>query len=431
MATNELFVFTNIDGQFVPAGVLQLTEQGSQLAASTFAYGNRYLDRANAQEIDPVGLSLKSKVAVRNKRLTPPNGLPFFGGIRDAAPDSWGRRVIEARHQAPANSLPESTYLLHTSSQRTGALDVRNSLTAEPSRAESSVQSLQYLMEGAERIESGLDIPANLADIFVSGSGLGGMRPKVSVRKEDQTLWLAKFPSKSDHLIDVPMIEHATLRLAQACGLNTAQTELTNLQDKNVLIIARFDRAWIGDEKPVEHRLHMISALTLVACDELDSPSKSYADIAGAMQRHGSAHTLAADLRELYARMVFNILVSNDDDHLRNHAFLWDNEVGGWRLSPLYDVMPRPSLSSERFLHLGVGPLGRLASLDNAFAAKERFGLTPTEAAKIIDRVYCTTRQWKVHFEEAGATPEQIERIAPAFRHIDDVATATLRQALT
>lgn len=180
----------------------------------------------------------------------------------------------------------------------------------------------------------------------------------------------------------------------------------------------------------VEIRHHMVSALTLLACNELDSPTKSYMDIVNAMRRYCSTACLKADIEELYARMIFNIMVSNDDDHLRNHAFLWDTSLRGWRLSPLYDVMPRATLASERFLHLGIGPHGRLAHLDNAYAAKEQFGLLGTNALGIISRVWNIIREWKMYFEKFGVHPEQIERIAPAFRHINDVSSNELRKQL-
>jgi serine/threonine-protein kinase HipA len=256
------------------------------------------------------------------------------------------------------------------------------------------------------------------------------MRPKVSVRDSEHLFWLAKFPSLSDNLIDIPLIEHATLRLAALAGLNVPETQVIEVLDKNVMLIRRFDRSWTITNKPMELRHHMVSALTLLACEELDSPNKSYMDIVSAMRRYCGTNFLKADIAELYGRMVFNILVSNDDDHLRNHAFLLDTTSGGWRLSPLYDVMPRATLASERFLHLGVGLNGRFAYLDNAYSAKERFGLLGPDACEIIDRVWRVVRQWKLHFESFGVSAEQIARISPAFRHIDDVSSPELRKQL-
>jgi serine/threonine-protein kinase HipA len=119
--------------------------------------------------------------------------------------------------------------------------------------------------------------------------------------------------------------------------------------------------------------------------------------------------------------MVFNILVTNDDDHLRNHALLW--EPAGWRLSPLYDVVPRPMIANDRNLHLGVGNAGRSATIDNALTSYARFGLDLERAREIIDRVYSAVRQWQMYFDEYGVPAAEIEKIAPAFRHIDDVCT--------
>src|SRR5436190_22304555 len=162
----KLYVFTYLDTEWVPCGQLTLSEDGAKLSASTFAYGLRYLQRPGALEVDPVSLSLRDMDLVRGTALFPPNNLPLFGGIRDAAPDAWGRRVIESRLKVPANSLPESTYLTHAGSQRVGALDIRPSLNAQPTPGYGTWDNLQYLLEAAERIDQGLPVPANLEDIF-------------------------------------------------------------------------------------------------------------------------------------------------------------------------------------------------------------------------------------------------------------------------
>lgn len=428
--TKDLFVFANLDGEFVPAGQLQVDEEGTRLIASSFAYGLRYLDRGNAQEIDPVALSLKNKKEIKGKRLVPPNGLEAFGGIRDAAPDSWGRRVIEARLKVPANSLPESTYLHEAGSDRVGALDIRSSLDQEERPAHESIHNLSYVLEGAQKIEAGLPVSEALSRILIVGSGLGGMRPKASVRDDENILWMAKFPGNTDGALDVPSIEYATLKLAQLAGLNVAQTQLEQVSKKKVLMVKRFDRSWTAFARPAEIRHHVVSALTLVACHESESNTKSYMDIADAIRRYCVVQTVKADIEELYARMIFNIFVSNDDDHLRNHAFLWSHALKGWNLSPLYDVMPHAVIASERYQHLGVGPRGKLATLDNAYGAKERFGLSAQQASDIIDRVWRVTRQWKMHFESLGIAADQIEGISLAFRHIDDICSAELIKTL-
>jgi serine/threonine-protein kinase HipA len=458
MATHELYVFAHLPERqerpegFVPAGLLTLTESHEGLLASKFAYGTRYLDRPFAIEVDPVSLSLADKAQMRHKEAVPINGLPLFGGIRDAAPDAWGRRVIEAKFKVPANSLPESTYLLEAGSDRVGALDVRPSLQAEASRGVAGVQSLQYLQEAAERIELGESLPSRLTDLFGSSPGAGGARPKATVRDAAGLMWLAKFASRSD-TFDVAWAEHATLRLAQACGMTVPETRVTELGGKSCLLIRRFDRYWVSDTQlaagptqlPValplhttvpsqelrhELRLPFASALTMVACDEMASRTKGYADIAAAVRRHAHPAVIRQNTKELFMRMVFNIFVSNDDDHLRNHGFVRDPRLGGWRLSPLYDVVPRPGVAYERYLHLEVGLQGKLATLDNALSAYARFDLERPDAVRLIAQMAHQVQHWRAFFEEQGACGALIDKLVPAMRSLEEVASVDLRQEL-
>jgi serine/threonine-protein kinase HipA len=432
MAATEqkLFVFTYLDTEWVPCGQLTLSEDGAKLSASTFAYGLRYLQRPGALEVDPVALSLRDLGSVRGTALFPPNNLPLFGGIRDAAPDAWGRRVIESRLKVPANSLPESSYLLHAGSQRVGAIDIRASRDSAATPGFGTWNNLEFLMDAAQRIDEGLPVPAQLEEIFAEGSALGGARPKATVRDEERVLWLAKFPSRKDALL-IPVLEAATLRLAAASGLTVPPVKLVHFGSRTVMLIRRFDRYWAkaGQDAALpedlfstvpaygsaEKRLGFVSGLTLLA---------------QAVRRYCHPHVIRENNRELFERLLFNIFVNNDDDHLRNHGFIWDPRLPGWRLSPLYDVMPRATLASERRLHLGVGPQGRIATLDNAFAGREMFTLSAEAAAQSISKIWKILREWKVYFEEYQVPSHQIERIAPAFRHIDDLATPSLRKLI-
>lgn len=441
----KLTAFANLGGSWAPCGQLILTEEADRLLGSSFAYGLNYLKRGDALEVDPVSLSLSDREAVRGKRLLPANKLPFFGGIRDAAPDAWGRRVIEAKLKVPANSLPESQYLLHTGSERVGALDIRSNLDAQPAAGASPWHTLEHLVEAADRIEAGLPVPAHLEQIFAHGTALGGARPKASVRDQRGILWLAKFASRQD-AFDVPGIECASLLLARQAGLNAPPVATHLLGDQNIMLIRRFDRYWASPNEPlapefelngtvpggarVEHRMGFVSGLTMLGCDEMESRSKSYSDVADSVRRYCHPTVIRADNEELFKRMVFNIFVSNDDDHLRNHGFLWDPRLRGWRLSPLYDVLPRPSHATERYLHLGIGPQGRLATLDNALAEPEKFTLSKATAYELTGKIWQVVRQWRVFFDEAGVSEEQQEKIATAFRHIDDISTAGVRKLL-
>lgn len=423
----DRYVFVFLPGAVdaVPAGRLTLVEEGYRTRASLFTYGRRYLDRANALPVDPVSLPLGGDDDDIGR--APVNGLALFGALRDATPDAWGRRVIENRLRAPPNSLPESTYLAHAGRHRAGALDVRTSLDEVPAaNALPPSTSLQYLLDAAARIEDGEPVPAHLSELFASGPSVGGARPKAVVMHEGRE-WIAKFPSRGDHF-DVPLVEHATLELARAAGLDVPSTQIRELPDRRyVMLIERFDR--IASTAGMTRR-HMVSALTMLGLHEIASPDATYAQIAHAIADRGAKGHVGTDSAELFARMVFNVLVSNDDDHLRNHAFLYDAENRGWRLSPLYDVVPKPQIGSERYLHLGVGPDGRLARLDNAFDGAGQFGLSAPAAARIVERVVAAVRAWRETFEAVGVSGRDCDRVASAFRRADDIGMRVVSRRL-
>lgn len=448
--TRELTVFTWLPekpaGRFVPAGLLQLTEavganaQDRELS-SQFAYGLGYLKRPEAVAVDPVSLSLADREAVRGRQLFPVNGLEEFGGIRDAAPDAWGRRVIEARRKVPANTLSEAEYLLDAGGDRVGALDVRPSLHSEASPSAGDLHSLEYVLQAAEAVEQGLPVPANLEAFLGAGPSAGGARPKASVRDEQGALWLAKFPAKGD-TFDVARAETCTLELARRCGLTVPEVRYLLIGSKPVMLIRRFDRYWapagelptagpaLHDSRPgaalVEGRIPFASGLTFVACSEFESRTKGYADLSMAIRKHVHPPSIKAACAELFARMVFNIFVSNDDDHLRNHGFVLDHRLGGWTLSPLYDVVPRPGHAYERMLHLEVGDRGKLATLDNALSRFAAFTGARADAVELVRRVWGEVRQWKTTFEACGADGKVLDQVASAFRELEDIASPEL-----
>jgi serine/threonine-protein kinase HipA len=416
---SELAVFAHLPGEAapVPAGLLEMDEEGPHVVGSSFVYGTRYLERRNRIEIDPVGLGLLKAPPAKGVRLFPPHELTLFGGIRDAAPDAWGRRVIENRLGAPANSLPESHYLLHAGPNRVGALDIRAGLHAPAAGGGAgSMRRLEYLLEAADAIEAGAPVPANLHDIFEAGTSLGGMRPKAAVAEGDRH-WLAKFPSRQDRGFSVPTIEYATMRLAAQCGLDVPEVRLIRVgQNRPVMLIERFDR--VLSPGGVTRR-HFITALTMLGVHESRSPEMAYTDIAERQALYGAPHTVRKQQAELFARMVFNIFVTNDDDHLRNHGFLWNGD--GWVLSPLYDVVPRASIASQRNLHLGLGAEGRNATLVNAMSKHAMFGLDRPAALAIIDRIWRSVREWRTYFEGWGIPAADIEQASSAFRHAGDI----------
>jgi serine/threonine-protein kinase HipA len=408
----------------VPAGKLQLIEEGSHTLGSVFQYGRKYLDRARAMPVDPLSLPLDSEPGPASYQ--PRNGLPMFGAIRDAAPDFWGRRVIETKLRVPPESLPESQYLLHAGTHRFGALDLRSSLTdSEGTGVLPPVADLRYLVEAADRIQQGQPVPAQLEMLFQVAS-LGGARPKaVVLHKGNQ--YLAKFPARNDSW-NIPVVERACLELARRCGLNVPATDLVTLADgREVMLIERFDRVALA--RGFERR-HCVSALSILGKTEQESASSSYAEIAHALRTFGVDKRVLQDERELYARVAFNILVSNDDDHLRNHAFVWDPSGKGWRLSPLYDVVPHPQVSQDRRLHLSIGPHGRTATLVNLLEAHGDFGLLKPEAARIIDSICTCAREWRTVFQELGVPQAQCDTVAPAFRRPREIGSEEVEKYL-
>lgn len=446
----ELAVFAWVPeaslGRFVPAGLLNLSETvGATLQdralASRFMYGLGYLKRPASFEADPVSLSIADRDAVRGQALFPVNGLGEFGGIRDAAPDAWGRRVIEARRKVPANTLSEAEYLMAAGGDRVGALDVRDTIRSPGTACASDLHSLAYVLQAAEAVEYGVAVPANLEPFLGAAPTAGGARPKASVRDEQGALWLAKFPARGD-TFDVARAECCTLELARRCGLTVPEVRYLKITNKPVMLVRRFDRYWsslgvlpaasvdLHDTRPgegmTEGRLPYVSGLTLVACSEFESRNKGYKDLAQAIRRYVHPRHIKANCDELFARMVFNIFVSNDDDHLRNHAFLRDPRVNGWVLSPLYDVVPRPGIAFERMLHLEVGEQGKLATLDNALSHFSAFMPARTSAVSVIRRVWSEVREWKITFSEYGAGPQFLEQLEGAFRRLEDIASPAL-----
>lgn len=415
MTVRYVFIHPPRQLEAVPAGRLELIVHEGELRTSRFNYGARYLERSDALDVDPVSLARADES--RHPR-EPINALPLFGAIRDAAPDAWGRRVIENRLRR-SGPLPEVDYLDHAGSDRAGALDIR---TQPDSPARASILptriDLPYLLEAVERIEAGEPAPSQLEHFFQGGPTMGGMRPK-AVINADGRQYVAKFPSTSDHRFNVPAVERATLELARECGLDVPVTRLQQLDaHRSVMLIERFDREPMAGGFA---RRHMVSALTMLGVSELESPNQSYAGIADVISARGAAQFVERDRRELFMRMVFNILVSNNDDHLRNHAFLFDAQARGWRLSPLYDVVPAPQVGTDRYLSLGVGPDGRAARLDNALAGAGRFGITRVRATQFIEQLVAGTRAWRNTFDRCGVTERDSDAVAPAFRRATDI----------
>ncbi|QQN75217.1 type II toxin-antitoxin system HipA family toxin [Croceicoccus sp. YJ47] len=410
MTTIRSYVFVHLPEGPVPAGLLTMTDEPRNQFA-TFAYGRRYLERSDRIPVDPVALPLHDAGTSRTFRTE--EGFAVFGGIRDAAPDGWGQYLM---YKAMGDRLPsEIDLILASGEHRVGAL----AFGPTPERPERITPwgdgaapgeefTLAELAEAAERAQHVDELDENLRALLAAGSSLGGARPKAATQIGEQP-WIAKFQKRGDSFPEC-RVELATMRLAAECGLNVPALDFRCVLDRDIYLIERFDRVPHGNW--IERR-PFASGLTMLGAHESEVSSYSYADLTGAIRQHGTQ--VRADLHELFRRMVFNILVTNDDDHLRNHGFLFDGT--GWRLSPLYDVVPKPQVGLERRLVLGVGPEGRNATLDNALAGAAVFDLGPDEASAMTEelRVMVAAR-WQPLFKEAGLSPADQGRFATCFR---------------
>ena len=406
----ECFVYVVLPGEtrFVTAGRFWVSKNRDGVDIGRFVYRRQYLDSANAVELDPVELQF------RTETFETPLMEGFFGAIRDAIPDYWGRLVIE--RNAGVALLDNFTYLLKGPDDRAGALGFGTNVEPPSPRYKfNRTLDLERLQATADAIVN--DEPSlagsaekQVKELLMLSTSMGGARPKAVV-EDGGSLWLAKF-SRQDDRYNQPRVEHAMLRLARACSLNAASSRLTSIADRDVLLVRRFDRD-AAEDGYQRHR--MVSALTLLRSDtDLANRSKwSYLLLADEIRRVSTRPE--ADLRELFARMCFNAVVSNIDDHPRNHALLARND--GWRLSPAYDLMPFSSASRDRRdLAMICGQYGRHASRRNLLSAHGRFLLSADDASRILESVVDIVRaEWRPMLRRAGVTERDSQILANAF----------------
>ena len=410
--TDECFVYITLPGEtsFVTAAKFQLTTDPRGVAIGRFVYGLSYLARENAVSIDPLELELSD----RTYTTTRLNGV--FGALRDASPDFWGRRIIEKR--SGKTSLSEMDYLLFSPDDRAGALGF--GLSPEPPaplRKFNQTMDLAQLQKLADAIIADEELPKGAEaeqaqDLMLVGSSMGGARPKAVVEDEDG-LWIAKF-NRPDDKWNHARVERAMLELGRECGLHTAESSIMTIGDRDALLVKRFDRQKTDEGY---RRARMLSALTLLrAEDRAEEREKwSYVLLAEELRRISAQPKI--DAPELFRRMCFNALISNIDDHPRNHAVIAPQK--DWKLSPAYDLTPSPQISNEhRDLALECGDMGRYANANNLMSQSARFLLKPDEASTIIDDMEKTVRDgWYEVSKKEGVSEKDCEKISRAFAY--------------
>ena len=394
-AREEAYVWIWLPGAIEPVVAGRIARDGDRLI---FNYGQSYLDRHDRIPI------YEPELPLHRGAIEPEVGWSMAGCLRDAAPDAWGRRVILNRTfgqkgmDVYAAAFDELIYLLESGSDRIGALDFQHSPAEYLPRAVDTA-TLEDLMNAAESVEKGLSLSPDMALALLHGTSLGGARPKAMLAEGGSKL-IAKFSSSTD-TYNVVKAEFVAMRLAAKAGLNVAPVHLTEVAEKNVLLVKRFDRVKMKEEWT---RLAMVSALTLFGLDEMFARYASYENFAEIIRHRFTSPK--ATLHELFGRLVFNILCGNTDDHARNHAGFWDGK--NLTLTPAYDICPQNrtgNIASQAMLIVGDDRSSRLAT---CLEAAPNFQLSEHEAKSVIASQIQTIRDsWDEICDEAALTDSE------------------------
>ncbi|MCB1466061.1 MAG: type II toxin-antitoxin system HipA family toxin [Rhizobiaceae bacterium] len=387
---DEAFVWVWLPGATAPVVAGRLYAHDGLV---TFNYGKSYLDRRGA-----IPLYLP-ELPLRAGELPLLAGLTMPGCMRDAAPDAWGRRVILNRKSGVKGSdldnldLSELTFLLESGSDRIGALDFQRSPTVYEPRAPVGA-SLDELIESAKRVEQGIPLTPELDQALHHGSSIGGARPKALI-DDAPVKHIAKFSSSSD-TYSVVKAEFIAMRLAALCGIDAAPVSIVHVSGKEVLLIERFDRVHAADGW---QRRIMVSALTMLELEAMMARYASYQDLAEII-RHRFTEP-AATLRELFARIVFNILCGNTDDHARNHAAFWDGTM--LTLTPAYDICPQGRSGQEASQAMLISGQNRMSRIASCLEAAHHFLVPDDEAIDLVAaQLRCIGANWNAVCEEAA-----------------------------
>ena len=371
------FVWVWLPGAAEPVVAGRLDPEGEVL---TFTYGRSYLMREDRIPLYLPELPLR-------RGAIPPLAGEMAGCINDAGPDAWGQRVILNRltgnAQAEVTDLTPLTYLLESGSDRPGALDFQASASEYVPRALDQAD-LDELAESAQRVELGIPLSPALDKALLRGSSVGGARPKALLRDGRPQL-IAKFSSTTD-TYQVVKGEFVAMELARRAGLEVARVELTSAIGRDALLVERFDRPGSGKRRA------MVSALTMLGLDEFGGRYASYAKLADQVRARFTEPV--ATLRELFSRIVFNILSGNNDDHARNHSAFWDGAQ--LSLTPAYDICPGPRGGGETTQAMAIGHDGyRFAQVAGCVERASTYLLSEAEAREIVDhQIEVIETQW-------------------------------------
>lgn len=399
----------------IPVGRLVYVRQGRR-ENSAFAYDERWLANPDRFAVSP---DLDLIAAYQQRKAPSPQDSTFHCAIADTAPDAWGRRVIardhakRRQHNAALMPLTEMDYLLAVDDfSRVGALRLRMPgenyarTTEEGQRSTPPLVDLQRIYSSSRAVEAGQETSEDLRYLQGKGTSLGGMRPKCSVIDSDGHLAIGKFPSLGDSR-SVTRGEVLALRLAHQAGIDSASSRVVSIEGIPVAVIRRFDRT------AAHGRIPYMSAASVLQASRLED--RSYTEIVDAIRAFG--HVPKEDVQQLWRRMLFNLLITNVDDHLQNHGFL-HVEKGLWRLAPAFDLNPFPDKERESKTWLSEQD-GPVADVKTLLARSAYFSLSTTAALRVLGEVCTAVGGWRVAalHPEVGLTSRELEDFSPAFEH--------------
>ena len=403
----QVQVHVAVGEQDVHAGTL-FSHRRRGTESATFTYTTGYLAAPGAYALDP---ELPLAAGARQTRI----GRALFGAMTDCAPDRWGRTLVTRREAALARgegravrSLGEIDFLLGVRDDlRQGALRFRTEAAgrflADDISGVPALTDLPALLELAARAENDTADLADLQRLIRVGSSLGGARPKAHVRDSTGRIALAKFPSSDSDTWNVMAWEKVALDLAEGAGIEVPRSRLLAVDGRSVLVLDRFDRTSEGD------RIGYVSAMTMLEAS--DGDQRSYTEIAEVVESCSARAT--DELQQLWRRLVFSVLISNTDDHLRNHGFL--HQRGDvWRLAPAFDLNPDPA-PGPKYLATAIEAGNDRADLAAALAVAGYFRLSDTQARSILRQVAAAVSEWRTVAGRHRLTPTDVAAMEPAF----------------
>ena len=414
----ELSVYLDIEGNALSVGRLRVRDKG-RVETSGFEYDPTWIRRPGAFALGP------------NLPLLPglfPSGSGLFNEFKDPAPDRWGQKVMrhyERQRAKIAGTEPHTLrgmdFLSGVDDQtRLGALRFKKpgggDFITQGTNPVPPMVELAKLLSAANRVEKGRERPGDLNILLAPAGSLGGARPKATILDRNGVLCMAKFPWDQDEW-PVILWETVLLHLAKSAGITISPFVLERVGSKKVLLSRRFDRNGLG------HRIPYVSVCTMLGAED-QGDTRSYLEIVDALRQSGAAPE--EDARELWRRMVFNVLVSNTDDHVRNHGFL--RAGSGWRLSPAFDMNPRPTHRHDRIHQMALNELDTTSSLEIALEVAGYFGLKKADAANIVQEVGAAVVTWKTVAMRIGLTKNDLDFMSSAFEH-DDLKLALSTKA--